>query len=213
MMAVRKRLASYVRGMLAPSGKHLMRTMPSKFSIHPTSVLLDSVSFRFDLPGHLPNPAVTVGRDSMIGCSFIFESEEGEIRIGERCFVGGGTALISRSGITIGNDVWIAWGCYIYDHDSHSMEWRHRTEDIFQQIADYRKSGNYTLNKDWSHVKSAPIVIGDKVWMGFESVILKGVTIGEGAIVGARAVVTRNVEPWTVVAGNPARVVKSVDHE
>jgi len=48
------------------------------------------------------------------------------------------------------------------------------------------------------------------VWIGMEALILKGVTIGTGAIVGARSVVTKNVPPFTVVAGNPARVVKKL---
>ena len=51
------------------------------------------------------------------------------------------------------------------------------------------------------------------MWIGFESVILAGVTIGEGAIVGAKSVVRKDVEPWTVVAGNPAVVIKRLNHE
>ena len=56
--------------------------------------------------------------------------------------------------------------------------------------------------------KHAPIKICDNAWIGMNAIILKGVEIGEGAIVGAGSVVTKNVEPWTMVAGNPARVVK-----
>ena len=55
-----------------------------------------------------------------------------------------------------------------------------------------------------------PIVINDNVWIGEKAVIMKGVTIGEGAVVGAGAVVTKDVPPMTVVAGNPARVVKEI---
>lgn len=55
-----------------------------------------------------------------------------------------------------------------------------------------------------------PIVIEDKAWIGFDSTILKGVTIGEGSVVGAKSVVTRNVDPYTVVAGNPAKVVRKL---
>lgn len=54
----------------------------------------------------------------------------------------------------------------------------------------------------------APITIGDGVWIGARAIILPGVTIGEGAIVAAGAVVTKDVEPWTVVAGNPAKFIK-----
>lgn len=55
---------------------------------------------------------------------------------------------------------------------------------------------------------SAPIVIEDDAWIGFKSVILKGVRIGRGAIVASAAVVTKDVDPWTIVAGNPAKVVE-----
>ena len=55
-----------------------------------------------------------------------------------------------------------------------------------------------------------PIVIKDKAWIGFNSIILKGVTIGEGAIVGAGSVVTKDVPPYTIVAGNPARIVREI---
>ena len=61
--------------------------------------------------------------------------------------------------------------------------------------------------KNWENVKSAPIKIKDKAWIGFNSIILKGVTIGEGAIVGAGSVVTKDVADYTIVAGNPAVVV------
>ena len=53
--------------------------------------------------------------------------------------------------------------------------------------------------------------IGDNVWLGFDVVILPGVTIGEGAVVGARSVVDSDIEPFTVVAGNPARAVRRLD--
>lgn len=56
----------------------------------------------------------------------------------------------------------------------------------------------------------APVKISDKVWIGFNSIILKGVTIGEGAVVGAGSVVTKDVPAWTVVAGNPARIIREI---
>lgn len=65
----------------------------------------------------------------------------------------------------------------------------------------------------WKHAVSAPIVIEDNVWIGEYAAVLKGVTIGTGAIVASHAVVTKDVPPYTIVAGNPARVVKELDHE
>ena len=65
----------------------------------------------------------------------------------------------------------------------------------------------------WVHADSAPIVIGDSVWIGEYAAILKGVTIGTGAVVASHAVVTKDVPPYTVVAGNPARVVKELEND
>ena len=144
----------------------------------------------------------------MLGCSIIFESDEGEVNIGDNTFINGGTSLISRNMIDIGNNVTIAWGCTLYDHNSHSLDFKERIKDIKRQNEDYRQGKSFIDSKDWSVVKSKPIIIKDHVWIGFDSVILAGVTIGEGAIIGARSVVRTNVEPWTVVAGNPAIVIK-----
>ena len=56
----------------------------------------------------------------------------------------------------------------------------------------------------------APIRIADKAWLGMNVTVLKGVTIGEGAVVAAGSIVTKDVPPWTLVAGNPARVIKEL---
>ena len=122
--------------------------------------------------------------DSMVGCNFIFESNAGEITVGKRTYIGAGTNLISRNSISIGNDVTIAWGCYVYDHDSHSLMWENRREDILQQNKDYRNGLNFIANKNWSVVKSAPIKICDKVWIGFNAVILEAslLCVGRKAI-------------------------------
>ncbi len=59
----------------------------------------------------------------------------------------------------------------------------------------------------------SPVHVGDKSWIGFNSIVLKGVTIGEGAVVGAGSVVTKDVSAWTVVAGNPARVIREIPED
>lgn len=182
------------------------RVARKKRNIHidATTVLLKSTRF---LIRDAQN-AVRIGRDSMVGCHFIFESGKGEITIGERCFINSGTRIISRSTVEIGNDVIIAWDCTIYDHNSHSLKWQERTEDIDRQLSDFRHGGDFIKNKNWDTVQSRPIRICDKAWIGFSCAILNGVTVGEGAVVGACTVVREDVEPWTVVAGNPARIVK-----
>jgi acetyltransferase-like isoleucine patch superfamily enzyme len=63
---------------------------------------------------------------------------------------------------------------------------------------------------DWSHTEMAPIRICEGAWIGARSIILKGVTIGAGAVVGMGSVVTRDVPARTVVGGNPARVIREI---
>lgn len=179
--------------------------------IENSTILLKSCMFRFD--GKTKKNPVTIGDDSMIGCIFIFESDNGKIEIGKNTFINGDTKLISRSKIKIGNNVTIAWGCTIYDHNSHSLDYKERQKDIQRQNEDYRNGRNFIESKHWDVVKSKPITIEDNVWIGFDSVILSGVTIGEGAIVGAKSVIRTDIEPWTVVAGNPATILKRLKRE
>ncbi|GAB56977.1 thiogalactoside acetyltransferase [Glaciecola punicea ACAM 611] len=170
------------------------------------TVLLKECRFSFESAAK--DNQISIGANSMIGASFVFESSRGQISIGNNTFINGGTKLISRSSIVIGDYVTIAWGCIIYDHNSHALNFLERQKDIRDQIKDYRENRSIISSKNWDLVKSRPIVIHNNAWIGFDSVILSGVTIGEGAIVGARSVVREDVEPWTVVAGNPAVIVK-----
>lgn len=174
------------------------------------TIIDKNANFRYD--GNFNN-SIIIGKNSMINCNFIFESNKGEISIGDRTFINAGTNLISRSKIEIGNDVTIAWGCTIYDHNSHSIDWKERRKDLEQQFKDLQNGENFIKNKNWDMVKSRPIKICDKAWLGFNVTVLNGVTIGEGAIVGACSVVREDVEPWTIVAGNPAKVIKRIEHE
>jgi acetyltransferase-like isoleucine patch superfamily enzyme len=165
---------------------------------------------RFDCPRE--DVALQIGERCLLHNQFIFESAGGRITVGDGVFINGATSVISRSSIEIGNGVTIAWGCMIYDHDSHSLSYLDRIADHDQTLIDFA-TGNMVAHKNWSKVATAPIRICDYAWLGFDVVVLKGVTIGEGAIVGARAVVTKDVPPWTIVAGNPARVVKEIPAE
>jgi acetyltransferase-like isoleucine patch superfamily enzyme len=154
---------------------------------------------------------VTIGDKGIIKANFIFESEKGEVSIGNNVHIGGAN-IISRKKVSIGNDVTMAWDITIYDHDSHSIHWELRKNDNHQCYIDYlNHNGNNVIDKDWTHVNAKPIIIKDKVWIGFGVTILKGVTIGEGAVIGAKSVVTKDVPDWAVVAGNPARVVKQLN--
>jgi acetyltransferase-like isoleucine patch superfamily enzyme len=148
------------------------------------------------------------GEDSIVKGTFVAEINDGKFSIGDRTFIGGGN-FISINKIEIGNDVMFSWGCTVMDNDAHSLDWRHRVNDVL----DWKKGlaeGKTGAYKDWSNVASAPVKICDKVWIGFNCIILKGITIGEGAIVAAGSVVTKNVAPYTLVAGNPAALIKEL---
>jgi len=149
------------------------------------------------------------GSHCILSGSYIFETDTGKITIGDRVHIGNST-FISKSEIIIGNDVTIAWDCLFYDHNSHSILWEERKNDTEQEYQDLQNGLSVIKNKNWAIVKTAPITIHDKVWIGTGCKILKGVTIGEGAVVGAGSVVTKDVEPWTVVGGNPASVLRKL---
>ena len=165
------------------------------------------INIRLDNP--INKKYLFVGDECIINGNFVFESVDGQISLGNHTFIGGST-FISHSKIEIGDNVTIAWGCTIYDHNSHSLDYLARRKDIDDQLDDIRNGRNFIANKDWAGVKSAPIKICDDAWIGMNVIILKGVTVGEGAVVGAGSVVTKDVPAWTVVAGNPARVIKTL---
>jgi len=154
-----------------------------------------------------PSNKVVIGDKCMLGCHLVFETKNATVTIGEGVFCNGDTKIICSQQVEIGDWVTIAWGVTIYDHNSHSLNYRDRVNDQMQQLTDWQ-TGSFIKNKNWDVVVKKPIKICKYAWIGFDVVILKGVTIGEGAVVAARAVVTKDVEPWTVVAGNPAVVVK-----
>jgi len=183
------------------------RKLLSLYSARGEGTIDRGIRIRLDSP--IRRKYLTIGRDCIVAGDFVFESSEGHITIGNHSYVGGGT-FISRSSIDIGDNVTIAWGGTFYDHDSHSLDYIKRRKDIDDELNDMRNGRNFITNKDWSDVKSKPIKICNDAWIGMNVIILKGVTVGEGAIIGAGSVVTRDVPAWCVVAGNPAKVIKEL---
>lgn len=202
-------LKSWARSALEGVKRFRIARLHPQVSFDRSTRLLRSFGVSF-LVAPEPRLYLRIGKSCLLNANIVFESRTGKVEIGDRVYVGAGTRIISREGVTIGDDVTMAWDITIYDHNSHSLDWRQRqrvvehfhrtygTPDCFESI-------------DWSGVSSAPIRIGDRVWIGFGAVILKGVTIGEGAVIGARSVVSRDVEPYTVVAGNPATLVRRLE--
>ena len=149
----------------------------------------------------LPDCTVTVGQNSILEGHVLFDRPGAHVRIGDRTYIGAST-IVSAESVEIGSDVLMAWGCWLVDHDSHAMSWELRQNDVL----DWAQG-----RKDWTHVTRRKVTIGNRAWIGFNAIILKGVTVGEGAVVGAASVVTRDVPPYTLVAGNPARVIRQVE--
>jgi acetyltransferase-like isoleucine patch superfamily enzyme len=175
------------------------------------SYFIDAFNLRLDNP--VPDKKyLTVGEGTMLGCNIVFESTEGEVIIGDRVFIGNST-IICRTKVEFGNDIFVAWGTYFYDHDSHSLDYKERELDLLRQLEDFEAGRHFIYSKNWQVVRSAPIKICSNAWIGMHCIILKGVTIGEGAIVAAGSVVTKDVAPWTVVGGNPAKLLKEIPVE
>lgn len=148
-------------------------------------------------------PSVSIATHVSIDCS-LFTMGHGRITIGGNCWIGGAgsTAIGALDSVSIGSNVIISNHVHIYDNNNHPT-------DPEQRLAMTNGVHGGPL-WDWTHSASAPVVIENNVWIGEFSMILKGVTIGEGSVVAAHSVVTKDVPPYSVVAGNPARVVKGL---
>jgi acetyltransferase-like isoleucine patch superfamily enzyme len=123
---------------------------------------------------------VIFGKNTRIHKGFGIEVG-GLLSIGSNSFINPNCVIMCRERIEIGEGCAISWNFTAMDNDSHYLAGSKAT---------------------------APIMIEDHVWIGANVTVLKGVTIGRGAVVAAQAVVTKNVPPFSLVAGNPAKVIR-----
>lgn len=143
-------------------------------------------------------PSDTAGRESMLrsiighmgnGVTVLspFYCDYGShISIGDNTYINFNLTVLDEAPVTIGSHVFIGPGCSLLTA-VHPLDAQQRNKGI---------------------EKALPITIGDNVWFGGNVTVLPGVTVGEGSVVGAGSVVTRDVPPHTVVAGNPARIIR-----
>jgi acetyltransferase-like isoleucine patch superfamily enzyme len=148
------------------------------------------------------NSILTVGMNCLIEGTLVTETEKSRISIGNNVYIGGYTILDCAESIIIEDDVLISYQCILADTNNHSLRFSERKKDL----ADWRKGKKH----DWNTTVSKPIQVKKGAWIGLRAVVLKGVTIGEGAIVGAGSVVIEDVPDWTIVAGNPARIIREI---
>jgi acetyltransferase-like isoleucine patch superfamily enzyme len=166
----------------------------SGVNIHPTAKV-DFRKIRFSNESTLE-----IGQGTIVEAALVAEREAICIRIGCNTFIGS-SVIACATHIDIGSDVLISWGCTIVDHNSHAIAFSQRKLDVKEW---------YYNRKDWTNVRMNPVKIGDKAWLGLNTVVMKGVEVGEGSIVAAGSVVTKSIPPWTIVAGNPATVIRQI---
>lgn len=146
--------------------------------------------------------AIQIGTNTHIRGELMIFGHGGEIVIGDHCFIGEQSRIWSAKQISIGDRVLISHLVSIFDSQTHPLNPQARHQQFLDIIA--------TGHPNELDLDEKPVRIENDVWIGAHSVILAGVTIGEGAVVGAGSVVTKDVEPYSVVAGNPATLIKKL---
>ena len=146
---------------------------------------------------------ISIGANSHIRGQLLLFRRSGRISIGEWCYLGDGSRIWSRGSVQIGNHVSISHLVDIFDTNCHPLAVDEHRRDLEAILGRNEDVPELT-------VEDAPVVLEDGVRVGCKATILKGVRIGRGAFVAANSVVTQDVPPLCVVAGNPARVVKQI---
>ncbi len=144
--------------------------------------------------------AIEIGRHCLCMGEILIAGKNGKVVIGDWCSLSPDTKIWAMEKIELGARVIISHGAQIFDNNSHSLS----AQDRHDRFRELRTAGRHLQPEQVSH---KPVRIEDDVWIGFNSAILKGVTIGRGAIIGACSVVTSDVPPYAVMVGNPARKV------
>ena len=131
---------------------------------------------------------------------FYTMTPESRIVIGDRVGISS-ACLWAKSSIIIGNDVNIGGDCLIIDNDAHPHDYMRRRRDYMKRVG---------LETYYDAIPTAPIVIGDDVWIGARSQILKGVHIGQRSIIAAGSVVTHDIPEDVMAGGVPCKVIKTL---
>lgn len=154
--------------------------------------------------GQRDRAAITLGNNVVVDGELLVLPNHGKIIIGSDVFIGERCRVWSGSLISIGNRVLVSYGVSILDSPFHELSAQSR----HQQFRDaFVAKTNVELINEAVRMRSKPIRIDDDAWIGFGASILRGVHIGKGAVIAAGTIVTKDVKPYTVVAGSPSRVI------
>jgi len=218
MIQYLKALARRLRNRLAPRPDVVSSGRDSSWEIyknyikvHPSAIIAPSATLKiFNLP-EPPEVCLEIGEGSHIFSSFALLRAHSKIKVGKNCQLGNSHFICAES-IDIGDDVMMAWGITVMDNDAHSLYWEGRKFDVLQCYQSYLENpDNFIKNKDWTSVPIRAIKFGNKSWIGFNATVLKGVIIGQNSVVGACSVVIQSVPDFSVVAGNPAKVLTRLE--
>ena len=149
------------------------------------------------------NCNIIIGNNCQIQCIIVLLNPDAKVVIGDEVYISG-SKIFCYENIEINSHTLISWGCTLIDNNTHSLKSTERKTDV----VDWMKGAEY---KNWSVVKKDKIVIESDCWIGFDSIISKGVTLGRGSIVASGSVVTKSTEPFSVVGGNPAKFIKKTE--
>lgn len=152
-----------------------------------------------------PDSKISIGDDCLIMGFLVTNTAESKVIVGNNVFVGGGSILESAISIIVEDDVLISHGCLIQDSDNHSIKYSLRKVDT----ADWKRNRYH----NWAITEKRPIKISKGSWIGAKAIVLKGVTVGVGSIVAAGSVVTKDVPDWTIVGGNPAKIIRTLSED
>jgi acetyltransferase-like isoleucine patch superfamily enzyme len=178
--------------------------------IHPTAIVASNAALQIFDPPDPPRICLTIGEGCHVFSTFSLLRRDARIAVGRNCQLGA-SQFIAASEIEVADDVIMAWGCTVIDTDNHSLEWEHRSLDVERCRRSWAQTNGQDIGRlhDWTKVRIGKVTLGPKSWVGFNTIILKGVTVGEGAIVGAGSVVRRSVPAWARAAGNPCDVIRA----
>jgi carbonic anhydrase/acetyltransferase-like protein (isoleucine patch superfamily) len=176
--------------------------VPKNVFVDPEAYLETTYSFQLF---HSTQPeAVRIGRGASIYLGVMFDlGRQARVAIGAFTLMNG-SRIICDSKVEIGDYCLISWNTVLVDN------WRLPARASARRRA-LQELAERSPRRIQAEQPAAPISIANNVWIGFDSCVFPGVSIGEGSIVGARSVVVQDVPPFTVVAGNPARVIRQLD--